>query len=124
MRTSPLARLLTACFGVWFAFAIAEPVLAMHECPVHDGIASSAPVAVHHGAHQAPASQKHPQPVHQCSCLGECAGCTPVVLAATPDQGTLAVATVSSSEPAALSAGYRAVWAQHVLPFQNGPPVA
>jgi hypothetical protein len=124
MRTSLLARYLTACFGVWFAFAIAEPVLAMHECPVHDGILSSAPGAAHHGAHQNPASHKQSQGAHQCSCLGECAGCTPVALAATPDDGTLAVATVSSTEPPAFNAGYRAAWAQHILPFQNGPPAA
>jgi hypothetical protein len=124
MRTSPLARILTACFGVWFAFAIAEPVLAMHECPVHDGIVSSATGAVHHGAHHTPPAQKHSQSAHQCNCLGECAGCAPVALAATPDDGTIVVPTVTSSEPAALNAGYRAVWAQHVLPFQNGPPAA
>jgi len=124
MRTSPLGRFLTACFGVWFAFAIAEPVLSMHECPVHDGILSSASGVAHHGAHHTSQSQKHSQAAHQCNCLGECAGCTAAAVPAAPADGTIGVATVTLDKPIAPDAGYRAAWAQHVLPFQNGPPAA
>jgi hypothetical protein len=116
MRTG-LYRVLSACFAFWFAFALAEPVLAMHDCPVHDGVSSA---SAHHAAHHSSSKTAS----HKCSCLGECAGCALFALPSIGSSSTLAAVTVSNANDITLDMRYVPAWMHHVLPFQNGPPIA
>jgi len=120
MRKSPISRIFSACFALWFVFALAEPVLAMHDCPVHDGVASGAAVA-HHAGHGAPHKQHS---AHNCSCIGDCAGCTAPALHSSGNSYVIDAVTYTASAPGTFAVRYIASWAQHVLPFQNGPPAA
>jgi len=120
MRRSPVSRILSACFALWFAFALAEPVLAMHDCPVHDGVVSGA-AGAHHAHHGSPGKT---HAAHTCSCIGDCTGCSAVAIHSTSQSTIVDAVVYTASAPGAFAARFIPSWAQHVLPFQNGPPAA
>jgi hypothetical protein len=115
--------------AIWISLSLSEPAL-LHTCPVHD-VTHAAGAGASGAAHHAPPSNeaRHTTPVrghasHRgCTCLGDCCAAGPVGIASP----TLALATslVLESDGAALPEhAYVPVAAQHVLPFQNGPPAA
>ncbi|HVD60501.1 MAG TPA: hypothetical protein VNC11_06480 [Gemmatimonadaceae bacterium] len=118
MRLGPFGRILTAFFSLWFAFTLAEPVLAMHDCPVHDGVGAVG-AASHHSNHH---GSSHNQAKHLCSCLGECAACALVALPSAPRTESFAETTRATDDSPLVASGYEPAWADHVLPFQNAPP--
>lgn len=90
MRRSWRSRCLAVVLAVWFAFLVAEPMVVMHNCPMHDGV-----LAMHQmGGMAIPdmAAINHASPVpgshtpdhdpahHQCTCVGDCAGAAAVGL--------------------------------------------
>jgi hypothetical protein len=132
MSRSPARRAAAALFALLFLLVVGEP-LALHACPMHDGVAASAAAdASHasnadHDAHashggMAPASQPDGgDDAHQCQCLGDCAAATGLALPTAQAVRWHVVVTRRADPPAA---EYRValVAAPHVLPFANGPP--
>jgi hypothetical protein len=132
MRRSPWSRLLASALGLWFGFSTAEPLPGMHNCPTHDGplAAAVAGGGGHHGhgaghekgltegSGQAPAV---PQ-THQCTCPGPCTTALGIGLPATAVSLEIAAVTSASRDSGLPDYAYAPVWAEHVLPFSNGPP--
>ena len=113
--------------AVWLAVSLSEPAF-LHSCPVHSlgsGAHSANAVpqtlaAHHHGSAGSTAPAKGHE-THNCTCIGSCCCATPIGLVAPR-------VLVVVSEPTALrdtglpEYAYVPVAADHVLPFQNGPP--
>ena len=117
MRRTVLLRALTAIWSFWFAAAFLElPVV--HACAVH-GTAAGATAghhAHHHGSSQP--NQKGPQ----CTCLSQCSGSSPAVLATPSVVVSSSTVEVDRVEHRVLSV--IVVARPHAQPFANGPPVA
>jgi hypothetical protein len=129
-------RVFAIVLVAWFAALTAEPI-ALHPCPMHDGMLAMhsgaamqhqmGAAAMGHGAsmsematpQQMPPSQ--PMQHHQCTCLG---ACTATSAAGLPSAHlTLAAAIVAVPyDPGLPDYVYVPVAAQHVLPFAHGPP--
>jgi hypothetical protein len=128
MRRTLASSLFRVVFSFWFLVLVTEPVAAMHNCPLHDG-APAAAVVGHAAGHASPAqAQDTHQPhdsskSHQCSCLGDCAASA--LTAALENTVRLPVpAAIAATRPAFPESGIIPVRIPHVLPFQNGPPLA
>jgi hypothetical protein len=128
MRRPWWNRVLSAVMSVWLAFSLTEPATG-HSCPVHDAgdarLPGQAPAAGvgHHASSPNRAAPADPGsgPSKRCTCLGHCCSISPVGLA------PVRVALTSVGATAFRDDGlppyeYVAVAAEHVLPFQNGPP--
>jgi hypothetical protein len=122
------SRTFSAVIAVWLAFSLTEPAVG-HACPVHSvGSGAHSPAhasdaAAHHaGLHAAAApAEQGSHNAKRCTCLGHCCSISPVGFAAPPVELTMLGA------PALRDSGlppyeYVAVAAEHILPFQNGPP--
>lgn len=119
MRRTVLLRALTAIWSFWFAAAFLElPVV--HACAVH-GTAAGA-TAGHHAHHHGSSSSQPNQKGPQCTCLSQCSGSSPAVLATSPLVASTSTIEVDRVEHRALSVIL--VARAHAQPFANGPPVA
>ena len=129
-----LHRAFAAVLVAWFTALVVEPV-ALHPCPMHDGVllmASGAaghdmggmamphaPAMSHAAGHEHGPAQ-HPAG-HQCTCLGTCTATSATGLPSAPL--TLASALVVPPHDTGLPDYlYVPVATQHVLPFAHGPP--
>lgn len=136
MRRSWLSRSLSAVLAVWLAFLVAEPLVGMHDCPMHDGVMAMERVgsmpqhgergSAHAMSQAADKSQQSQdgQGRHQCTCVGDCTGSTAFALP-SGRAGIVAPGETATTRDTGLPEyEYVAVWAQYILPFQNGPPRA
>jgi hypothetical protein len=124
MRRTWGSRVFAVFMAFWLAFSLTEPAL-LHACPVHSG-GSVAPESGH-AAHGANASH-HQQPTdggttHQCTCLGSCSSASPIGLK-SPTLALVDLTTVATRDSGLPDHVYVPVAAEHVLPYQNGPPAA
>jgi hypothetical protein len=131
-----LHRVFATLLVAWFAVLTAEPV-ALHPCPMHDGVLHmQSGAAVHHAMHGAmPAhggpmeqagARQHLPPAHstghhQCTCIGTC---TATSAAGLPSArfALAAALTTLVRDPGLPDYEYVPVAAQHVLPFAHAPP--
>ncbi len=128
MRHIRLYRFTAALLGALFALALGSEALAVHPCPMHEGVLAA--TAEHHAGHGGesaqPASGHHEQQTPakgQCCCpdSGCCSGIVALALPAVPPLGAPVARDVllpASRETRASPRG------QHLLPFANGPPHA
>ena len=130
MHRSPLTRIVSALFALWFAVFTAEP-RSLHACPVHDG-----PGAAHAGHaaaadtthmsgsmdHSAGGHHKgsHEAGAKTCQCPGSCCTVTPVGLRSLPILEVPAVLELADSGLPEYE--YVVVSRSLLLPFANGPP--
>jgi hypothetical protein len=128
MRRTRWSRAFSAVMAVWLVVSLSEPSF-LHSCLVHDGARgahSSHAAAPHSGHHHSSADSESPTKNdrdhgHSCTCLGHCCGAAPIGLAAIP--ASLAIGESAALRDTGLPAyAYVAVAAEHILPFQNGPP--
>ena len=118
MRPTVLLRALTAIWSFWFAAAFLElPVV--HACAVHGAAAGA--TAEHHAHHHGSSSQPN-QKGQQCTCLSQCSGSSPAVLATSSVVVSPSTVEVDRVEHRAVSV--IVVARPHARPFANGPPVA
>ena len=135
MRRALWSRSLSAVFALWFAFLVAEPFAAMHECPMQGGVLAISQMSMPRmemptgarGADQTPSKRQNPS--HDaghppCTCVGDCAGAAAVGLPSEAASLAFAVQIVTPRDSWIAGDRYVPAWAQHVLPFQNGPPRA
>lgn len=146
----PLARWSTALVALLYLLAWGEP-LALHACPMHDGVAGAAVAAVRKaaaapaadavaahaaddhaaldrassGSHAAaPAHADHgaDDGSHLCQCLGH--GCCPAGVATPTAQAVRWQVVVRrlAEPPAPVAAERPAARGVRLLPFANGPP--
>jgi hypothetical protein len=120
MRRSWLSRLLASVLALGLVVLATEPVLAMHRCPMHDGMMGMrmTPTATTTAGDHAPAPAHH----HECTCLGDCAGAVHAALPGSPVALELAIVTAASRNGGLADYAYVPVRAQHILPFSNAPP--
>lgn len=129
MRRTRWSRAFSVVMAVWLAVSLSEPAF-LHACPVHgagpnahSSTRSTAPHSGHgHASVDSEAPAKHDRDHgHTCTCLGHCCCAAPIGLPA-------AHASLAIGEPTALRDtglpvhSYVPVAAEHILPFQNGPP--
>jgi hypothetical protein len=137
MSRSPVRRAGAALLALFFLLAVGEP-LALHACPMHDGVAvasSTSAGGAHadmpadaHAAHAADTAAAvpagHPSgddEGHQCSCLGHCAAASGAALAAA-QAVRWPVLVARRAEPPAREYRIALPSADYLLPFANGPP--
>ena len=116
-------RALAALSALWFAILmVAGPIV--HECAMHDGLASGAAAAAsEHGIHgaghdQAPADDE----CDHCTCVGDCAGVAFAPAFAATDRTVPPALALTVAAPAGIrlpSPGSPDVR----LPFSVGPPL-
>lgn len=127
MRRTRWSRALSAVMAVWLVVSLSEPAF-LHSCPVHS-LGSGAhranvvlqAFATHHHDWTDSTAPVNGHETHNCTCIGSCCCATPIGLAAPR-------VLAAVSEPTAFrdtglpEYAYLPVAADHVLPFQNGPP--
>jgi len=134
MRHRPLRRIAAALVNLLFLLAWGEPV-ALHPCPMHDGVAATATTATsatamhstasHHGHMAMAPSTGHDHAAHEgghvCSCLGSC---SVSVGAVAPSAQAIRWQVVVRRRVAPIEADAAAPLASapRLLPFANGPP--
>ena len=117
-----LRRALGACLAVWFGVSLTVvEAPALHQCPVHDGVAAL-PMAMPHHHGGAPHGSPHGSGHQGCTCLGDCSTTAVVVVRPAP---VVAAAIVDAPPPPPFAerAAPRPA-TPHRLPFANGPPPA
>jgi hypothetical protein len=131
MSRSPVGRAAATLLALLLLLAVGEP-LALHACPMHDGVVptaspASASTTGDHAAHAAHAVAQTGQPAdghdgdHQCSCLGHCAAAAGAVLPGAQAVRWQVLVSRRAEPPAPEHRVARAS-ADHLLPFANGPP--
>jgi hypothetical protein len=129
MRRTPWGRAFAGVMAVWLAVSLSEPGF-LHSCPVHGAMlgahASMHKAAAHAGPHHGSVDARTPAEndggqSHTCTCLDHCCCAAPIGLAGT--HVALPIGAPTALRDAGVPAYvYVAVAADHVLPFQNGPP--
>ncbi len=122
MRQKSWFRALATVLAVWLPLIVGEPGV-VHACPAHGGsaVASTAPMAHHHGAsHGSAPGHDH----HDCTCISCCVGS--VVAAPAPvEPATVFVAAIRDigvAHPAVASLPRQAP--EYSRPYTTGPPLA
>lgn len=140
MHRSRLSRALAALLAALLVFLTAEPLAGMHRCPMHDGVLALAlsrdaghDVADGGASHSRDATHQHDSGLpghdgghssHHCSCVGSCTGAASIGLPGSATTLALDSRIAFTRDSGLPDYRYVPVWRQHVLPFQNGPPLA